>query len=332
MIGPMALDPALERPRTGQDPAFSDAVTCVFADPDSGVQGTIRLGLAGGAASGLMMVFAGGAPVIARAEGGVAVDDAEAGFEALRVAGIEHAVVEPHARWTVAASADGGELDLTFSATGPAFVLDPGHPAAQWGGMEGYEQPCRVTGSVTVVGEGGRRRFAIDGVGQRGHQWGAPDWDRLTVTRTITGWFDDELAFNVSTMRPDGAESHADEVAWATVARVPRRARDDEDRDEEDQAAGEAADAPRPAPAAVPTPEPRISTTIDGSGRHIDATIELWESDEGPVWTATGEAISGTTLELGRLRLDMAFFRWRLGGREGVGRYDILQRFHEPEA
>ena len=65
------------------------------------------------------------------------------------------------------------------------------------------------------------------------------------------------------------------------------------------------------------------------SEERVDATIELWESDEGPVWTATGEAIAGTTLALGRLRLDMAFFRWRMNGREGVGRYDILQRFLE---
>ena len=30
--------------------------------------------------------------------------------------------------------------------------------------------------------------------------------------------------------------------------------------------------------------------------------------------------------DLGRLRLDCSFFRWRLDGREGVGRYDILRR------
>jgi hypothetical protein len=315
----MALDPALERPRTSDDPTFSDAVTCVFADQRSGVQGTIRLGLAGGAASGLLMILADGAPVVAKAEGGISVEGEPDSYDGVVVAGITHAVDRPHERWTVQATTDGGGLDLVFEATGPAFVLDPEQPAAQWGGMEGYEQPCRVTGSVTVDGPGGSRRIPIDGLGQRGHQWGAPDWTRLTVTRTITGWFGTDVAFNVSSMRPEGAESHADEISWASVARAVRPQPDEDD-----------ATAPaEPLHEAVLTPEPRISTTIDGSGRHVDGTIELWESDEGPVWTATGEAIAGTTLELGRLRLDMAFFRWRLNGREGVGRYDILQRFHE---
>jgi hypothetical protein len=322
----MALDPVLERPRTSDDPTFSDAVTCVFADQRSGVQGTIRLGLAGSAASGLLMVFVDGKPVVAKAEGGIAVPDGSESYDDVRVAGIVHTVDRPHQRWTVQAETEGGGVDLTFEASGPPFVLDAGQPAAQWGGMEGYEQPCRVTGSVTVDGPGGSRRIAIDGVGQRGHQWGAPDWTRLTVTRTITGWFGTEVAFNVSSMRPEGAESHADEISWASVARALRPDVDDEGDEESTDAELDATD---PVREAMLTPEPRISTTIDETGRHVDATIELWESDEGPVWTATGEAISGTTLELGRLRLDMAFFRWRMGGREGVGRYDILQRFAE---
>ena len=33
----------------------------------------------------------------------------------------------------------------------------------------------------------------------------------------------------------------------------------------------------------------------------------------------------GSTLELGALRLDCAFFAWHLEGREGVGRYDVLR-------
>lgn len=323
----MALDPALERPRTSDDPTFSDAVTCVFADQRSGVQGTIRLGLAGGAVSGLMMIFVDGTPAVAKAEGGIAVEGTPDSYDGLHAAGITQTVDRPHERWLVTAATDGGALDLAFEATGPPFVLDPQQPAAQWGGMEGYEQPCRVSGSVTIDGPGGSRRIAIDGVGQRGHQWGAPDWTRLTVTRTITGWFGTEVAFNVSSMRPKGAESHADEISWASVARSVQPDADD-DGDEE-SADGETAAATDPVREAVLTPEPRISTTIDETGRHVDATIELWESDEGPVWTATGEAISGTTLELGQLRLDMAFFRWRMGGREGVGRYDILQRFAE---
>jgi hypothetical protein len=35
--------------------------------------------------------------------------------------------------------------------------------------------------------------------------------------------------------------------------------------------------------------------------------------------------VCGTSLDLGRLRLDCAFFRWRMDGRTGFGRYDILR-------
>lgn len=327
----MALDPALERPHLADDPAFSDAVTCAFADERSGVQGTVRIGVAGGAASGLIMVFAEGAPVISQAEGGIAVEGTPEDYTELQAAGIDHTVVEPHRRWTVSVASDAGALDLTFEATGPALVLEAGHPAAKWGGMEGYEQPCRVTGSLSWAG--GSRRVTIDGVGQRGHQWGAPDWSRLELARTVTGWFGDEVAFNVNALRPDGAQSHADEISWASVSRAPALVAEEQfdDEDEDDDVVPEPAVEPDTERAVVETPEPRISTTTDSGGRHTHATIELWESDEGPVWTATGEAVSGTTMELGRLRLDMAFFRWRLGGRTGLGRYDILRKVPAPD-
>ncbi|WP_320672748.1 DUF7065 domain-containing protein [Patulibacter defluvii] len=313
----MALDPALERPRTSSDPTFSDAVTCAFADRAAGVQGTVRIGVAGGAASGLVLVFADGEPVLSHAEGAIPIPPDPEGYGDLSAAGIDHEIVEPHRRWSVSAATDDAALDLSFVATGPPLVLEGDHVTAKWGGMEGYEQPCRVTGTLTV----GDRRFRIDGVGQRGHQWGAPDWTRLELARTVTGWFDGDLSFAVSALRPAGSASHADELAWAAVARVPPPG---EDGASDAGAAGE--------PQAVLAPEPRISTTTDDGGRHTLATVELWESDEGPVWTATGEAISGTTLELGRLRLDTAFFRWRLAGREGVGRYDVLKKVADAPA
>jgi hypothetical protein len=39
-----------------------------------------------------------------------------------------------------------------------------------------------------------------------------------------------------------------------------------------------------------------------------------------------GEVLCGTTLDLGDQRLDSAFFQWRMEGRSGVGRYDVLRR------
>lgn len=318
----MALDPALERPRVSEAPGFSDAVTCAFADVGSGVHGTVRLGLAAGAASGLTMVFVGGVPAIAHAEGGSASAVAPESHDDLTAAGVVHRVLEPHRRWSVVTELEGARLELELEASGPPFVLDPAAPAARRGGMEGYEQPCRVRGRLDYQVPGqDPQSIAIDGVGQRGHQWGAPDWETLELSRTLTGWFGDDLSFNVSALRPAGARSHADEVAWSSVARPPAMVPAEDDEEDAGDAAGDPSVA-----VTVDAPEPRISTTVGADGRHTFATVELWESDEGPVWTATGEPIAGTTLELGRLRLDMAFFRWRMGGRTGVGRYDILRR------
>ena len=51
----------------------------------------------------------------------------------------------------------------------------------------------------------------------------------------------------------------------------------------------------------------------------------MGEDDPVPHHIA-GEALCGTSLDLGRLRLDCAFFRWRIEGQTGVGRYDVLRR------
>ena len=68
----------------------------------------------------------------------------------------------------------------------------------------------------------------------------------------------------------------------------------------------------------------RRPTTASGRQRH--AGLELWVGEDGFPRRAAGEVLCGTTLDLGRLRLDCAFFRWRMDGREGVGRYDVLRR------
>jgi len=41
---------------------------------------------------------------------------------------------------------------------------------------------------------------------------------------------------------------------------------------------------------------------------------------------AAGEVVCGTTVDLGDLRLDSAFFQWRMEGRTGTGRYDVMRR------
>jgi hypothetical protein len=274
------VGPEHEAPQARGDGA-SDAWTYAFGDVKARVYGLARAGLVPGdppARSGMGLLFEGTEPVAVRAEGAVT---------GARAAGVTHDIVEPLRRWRVAFE-DVFALDV--EALGAPAVLDAGHPVARLGGMAGYDQLCRFRGTVR-----GRR---VDCLGQRGHAWGAPDWSKLALTRTISAWLDTETAVSVSAVRPASAKHHADEAVAAMLVQggVP-----------------------------VEVAEPLVSTTFDDDGRQRHAGLELWLDPDGYPHRAAGEVLCGTTLDLGRLRLDAAFFAWHMEGRAGVGRYDVLQ-------
>ncbi len=231
----------------------------------------------------------------ALAEGGVRVEG-EQGFERLALPGLEATVEEPLSRWTL--RFDGGEhgYELTFDAAGPPAELEASEPAAEAGGMRGYEQLCHVHGTVRT---GGQER-ELRGLGQRGHSWGEPDWERIGSTRTLAAWLADGTGVALSAVRPADAGGHEPEAIWAAVLGPAGALRVD---------------------------EPRLSTTYDEDGRQRRAGLELWVGgDDDWPRRATGEVVCGSTLELGQLRLDCAFVRWRMEGYDGVGRYDVLRR------
>jgi hypothetical protein len=185
-------------------------------------------------------------------------------------------------------------FELEFEALGPPAEL--GAAAARAGGMTGYEQLCRVSGSVRA---GGAER-ELSCLGQRGHAWGEPDWDRIDSTRSLAAWLDDGSGVVLSAVRPAGAAGHEPEATWAALLGAAGSLRVD---------------------------EPRLSTTYDDEGRQRRAGLELWVGeDDGYPRQATGEVICGSTLDLGQLRLDCAFVRWRMDGVTGGGRYDVLRR------
>ncbi|HEX2086270.1 MAG TPA: hypothetical protein VHF89_11345 [Solirubrobacteraceae bacterium] len=161
------------------------------------------------------------------------------------------------------------------------------------GATTGYEQLCRVRGVA-----GGRR---LDCLGQRGHSWGRTDWSKLELARTLSAWLDDATAATVSAVREQSAKHHADEeiAAHVVLGGTP-----------------------------IPVADPRVSTRYDAEGRQVHAGLELWVSDGGGELPhrAAGEVVCGTTLDLGSLRLDCAFFEWHMEGRTGVGRYDVVRR------
>ena len=90
----------------------------------------------------------------------------------------------PLERWTVRGTRRARRSTLTFEALTPPAEYGGRQALVKAGGMEGYEQLCRVRGTV-----GGTA--PVRGLGQRGHSWGNPDWDKIALTRAVGAWFDD---------------------------------------------------------------------------------------------------------------------------------------------
>jgi hypothetical protein len=288
------IGPDDERARRGGGAGFADAVTFAWGDPGAGLHGLARVGLADGRASALALLFAGGEPVAALARGELEIPQ-DADFAHLALPGLASTVETPLRAWTVRFDGENGAFAATFEALGAPAEIDPAEPVARLGGMAGYEQLCRVQGTARV----GAHEQDVHCLGQRSHLRGAPDWERLGVTRTLSAWLDDGTALTIVAAGPAGERGHDEEARWGAVL----------------DPAG-----------SLHVADPRLSTAYDAEGRQRRAGMELWvgEEDEHPRRVA-GEAIAGSTLELGRLRLDAAVFTWRAHGRRGVGRYDILR-------
>jgi hypothetical protein len=265
-------------------------VTFAFADPGANIYGIARLGLTSAERTGtaLAILFADGTPVATFVRGDEPVDGDD--VERLAVAGLATTVEDPLHRWTVRLDDGSGHgFALTFDAAGPPAEFDDA------GGMAGHEQLCHVHGTAQVGGE----TREIRGLGQRGHMWGVPDWERIDAARYLGAWLDDGSAVVLRAVRPAGA-SVEDEASWAAVLGAAGNLRVDESR---------------------------LTTTYDEDGRQQRAGLELWVGEEDAYpRRVSGEVVCGSTLDLGPLRLDCAFLRWRMGGRSGIGRYDLLRR------
>jgi hypothetical protein len=291
----VSVGPGDEAPRSGDDASFRDAVTFSFGDPVAKLFGLARVGLGGGGASGFAVVYAGDELAGASTEA-QAVLDVPTGWDAVSAAGVRTTVVAPLEAWTVGYDGDDAGFELRFEAISAPAEVDPESGVAQAGGMAGYEQLCNVTGSVRHGG----RSHPVRCLGQRGHGWGTPDWSRIELARTLSAWMGADRAVTLTAVRPAKAKHHDEEAVGGFLI-----------------------DGGEP----VAIFDPRLSTTYDGRLRQRSAGLELWMSEEGGyARRAAGQALCGTTIDLGELRLDSAFFQWRMEGRVGTGRYDVLRR------
>ena len=292
----MSVSAADEAPRAGEDSGFRDAVTFSFGDPVKRVFGLARVGIGGGGASGFAVVYSGDELAGASTATSVAAQDVGS-WDAVSAAGVRSTLQTPLEAWTVSYDGEDAGFDLRFEAVSAPAVLDPETQVARVGGMAGYEQLCSVAGSVRV---GGQTIGGVRCLGQRGHLWGTPDWSRIELARTLSVWLGADRAVSVTTVRPAKTKHHDEEAVAAFLFD-----------------GGE--------PLAVF--DPRLSTTYDRELRQRRAGLELWMQEEGGfARRVAGEVLCGTTVDLGELRLDSAFFAWRMEGREGPGRYDVLRR------
>lgn len=297
----MSIGPGDEAPHTPAEPApgFLDVLTFAFGDLDAQLYGVARLALDGeGRASAMAIVYSGHEPVAGGRQAGVALDGEVAGWESVRAAGVSSTVERPLEAWTVGFEAgDGAGFELRFEATSAPAVIAPDAPAGQAGAIQGYEQTCSVSG---IVSHGGRTH-QLRCLGQRGHVSGAPDLGSIELVRTLSAWLGADRALTLTAVQPAKAKlRHLDEAitGWVIEGGEP-----------------------------VAIAEPRLSTTYDGELRQQRAGLELWMDEEGTVGRrAWGAVLCGTTIDLGAMRLDSAFFHWRMEGREGVGLYDVLRR------
>lgn len=78
--------------------------------------------------------------------------------------------------------------------------------------------------------------------------------------------------------------------------------------------------------APVEVAETLLSTEYGADGVQRRATLELWvEGDEGQPLRGAGTLISSATVERPGLAGEIAFFRWSVEGREGLGHYEIVR-------
>ena len=78
--------------------------------------------------------------------------------------------------------------------------------------------------------------------------------------------------------------------------------------------------------APVEVSETLLSTEYGADGVQRRATLELWmDGEEGQPLRGAGTLISAAKVRRPGLESDIAFFRWSVEGREGLGHYELVR-------
>jgi hypothetical protein len=120
------------------------------------------------------------------------------------------------------------------------------------------------------------------------------------VRRSIGIVFSDGGLLAVSAVRPSGAAGHGDEAIAAVLC--------------------------GPDGAPVDVSETLLSSEYGADGVPRRATLELWLDDEdAQPLRGAGTLISSSAVSHPGLTGTVAFFRWSVEGREGLGHYEVVR-------
>jgi hypothetical protein len=126
------------------------------------------------------------------------------------------------------------------------------------------------------------------------------DYDNTALRRSIGIVFSDGGLLAMSAVRPAGAGGHGEEQVAAVLC------------------------GPDGAPTEVS--EALLSTEYGPDGVQRRASLELWTEEEaGQPLRGAGTLISASSVRREGLNAEIAFFRWSLEGREGLGHYEVVR-------
>ena len=124
--------------------------------------------------------------------------------------------------------------------------------------------------------------------------------DQAALRRSIGIVFSDGGLFALSASRPRGSGAH-----------------------DEEQVAGILCG---PDGAPIEVSETLLSTEYGPDGVQRRATLELWtDGEQGQPMRGAGSLISSSAVRHPGLVAEVAFFRWSVEGRDGLGHYEIVR-------
>lgn len=124
--------------------------------------------------------------------------------------------------------------------------------------------------------------------------------DDAALRRSIGIVFSDGGLLAVTAQRPHGSTAHDDEEVVAILC--------------------------GPDGAPVEVSETLLSTEYGPDGVQRRATLELWTDGEGGApMRGAGSLISSSSVDRPGLAAEVAFFRWSVEGREGLGHYEVVR-------